>query len=97
MVHHDTVVYQYRNLVWIEPELDRVIDSPRYHSVPVPVSHRLLLEGTALLGRGRENANVVLACATARCGTVQADCVCIVYPGVCYRGRRRRCKLTVFL
>ena len=28
---------------------------------------------------------------------VQADCVCIVYPGVCYRGRRRRCKLTVFV
>ena len=28
----------------------------------------------------------------AQPGTVQADCVCIVYPGVCYRGRRR-CKL----
>ena len=27
---------------------------------------------------------------------VQADCICIVYPGVCYRGRRR-CKLTVFV
>ena len=28
---------------------------------------------------------------------VQADCVCIVYPGLCcYRGRRR-CKLTVFV
>ena len=26
---------------------------------------------------------------------VQADCICIVYPGVCHRGRRR-CTLIVF-
>ena len=28
---------------------------------------------------------------------MQADCICIVYPDVCCRGRRRRCKLTVFV
>ena len=31
-------------------------------------------------------------CVLYRAEEAQADCVCIVYPGVCYTGRRR-CKL----
>ena len=50
-----------------------------------------------MAGAGASAANPAAEVLRALKVEVQADCVCIVHPGACYRGRRRRCKLTVFV
>ena len=73
-------------------------------SSPCPTEHRSHPSPRA----GKQDPYVVVQVGPARFRTktctvgaeeeeVQTACICIVYPGVCYRGRRRRCKLTVFV